>query len=133
MPDISLRALKEADMPFIIETWLKGAYFGSWMRDIDFKTYYKYYPAVVQDILRRNALNARIACLSDDPDTILGYVVLEPSQRLAHFAFVKKAWRGNGIFNALVEGANIAEVTHLTKPGRAIARKKGWTFNPFLA
>ena len=133
MPELVVRPFKESDLNLILTTWLKGAYYGSWMRDIDRDVFFKLYPNVVQDILARCRLNVRIACYSDAEDVVAGWVCLEPENGLLHFAYVKPEARKSGVLNLLLTGVTITTCTHLTKPGKAIMLKKGWKFNPFMA
>lgn len=127
---IAFRDAVMADKPFILATWLKGLRFGNiWYRLIEDKVYFKVYHAVIESLLAKPGVVIKVACLKEDPQVILGYVVYEGPK--AHWVQVKKAWRNIGIARTLLPG-EITTVTHLTEIGRSIFLKKGWTFNPFL-
>lgn len=133
LSDVQLRAVKDSDLNLILTSWLKGARYGSWMREIDQDEYYRLYPQVIKDILRRCGLNVTIACWSDAPDVVLGWVALESEATIAHFAYVKPEYRNKGVFGLMIDQKQITHVTHVTKAGIAISRKKGWKFSPFRA
>lgn len=125
-----LRTATYDDLPFIYSTWLKGLYHGnSLYRKIDQGVFYEKYHQVLEALLNRS--NVRLVCLADEPDVILGYCV--HSDRVLHWVFVKKAWRGKGIAKTLIPD-NTTTVSHLTKSGESIMKKKKpeWKFNPFL-
>jgi hypothetical protein len=86
-----------ADIAFIFATWLKGIRFGnvSYKR-IPSKLYYTEMHAVLDGILQHPATVVNVACLKNEPDTILGFSVVTKSTTL-HWVFVKKAWRGIGL------------------------------------
>lgn len=132
----------ETDKGFVFSSFLDGLYYGNpYYREIDKASYYKNYSTVVEHLLTKQGSVPLIACLEDDEDVILGFAILEANKLngeansafkgdLLHYVFVKKAWRGKGIASALVP-KNVTVVSHLTKPGAAIARKKGLKFDPF--
>lgn len=70
-----------------------------------------------------------MACLEDEPDVVLGYVVASPG--VVHWIFVKKAWRELGIARKLFP-QEITRVSHLTKVGEILMKKYDLYFDPFL-
>lgn len=71
-----------------------------------------------------------LAVLTDDTDVVLGWSVYEGS--ILHFVFVKRDARKQGIGTELIP-KNAEVITHLTKSGKAIWKKKHQylKFNPF--
>lgn len=127
---IFIRPAVMADKPFILSTWLKGLRFGNiWYRLIDDKIYFRVYHAVIEKLISTPGVTIKVACLKDDPEVILGYVVYQGDK--VHWVQVKKAWRNIGIARALTP-SEITTTTHLTEVGRSIFLKKKWVFNPFL-
>ena len=127
--EVLIRAVRPEDRAFIISTWCKGQLYGnSFFTAVDSEAYFTHYPKYITSILDR--AEVRVACFADDEDIILGYAVM--SQNALHWVFVKKALRSEGIANKLIAGASVSVITSLTKPGQAIAAKKGWRFNPWL-
>jgi hypothetical protein len=56
---------------------------------------------------------ALVACSPRDENTIFGFIVAEPPERV-HFVYVRKNMRGGGICRALVEAARLADVCTAT-------------------
>ncbi len=127
---VAIRGGRESDLPFIYSTWLKNLRYGnSWFEAIDQEVYYDVYHNVIEQVLASPGVTVKVACLRDDPEVILGYSVFK-GPRL-DYVFVKSAWRGIGIAKLLVP-TNIAVVSHLTKVGLALLRKRpNIKFNPF--
>jgi GNAT superfamily N-acetyltransferase len=126
---VSVRNVDPDDCPFIYATWLRGLRHGNdFFNDIDQTAYFEEYHKVIAGILLRPNTIISVACLKDDPGIILGYSVR--SSQALHWVFVKKAWRGIGIAKSLVP-SEINTVTHLTRVGRSLLKKKALKFNPF--
>ena len=129
---VSLRPAVEADRNFIMATIMRGLYYGeSWFSEIPKPVFMERYHKVVEYLLGKDTTQVLIACLKEDPETILGYSILTPSMQVVHFVFVKKPWRGIGIAGSLVP-ADTRSATHLTKTGLSIIRAKNIDFNPFM-
>lgn len=127
---IEIRESYESDRNFIYSTWLRGIYFGNdWFHEIPSDIYYKNYQLVLDEILKRPKLTISIACLADDKDVILGYIVYE--QTVIHYIFVKESWRKMGIAKKL-SPTNITVCTHLTNIGKSLKKKYDIVFNPFI-
>lgn len=127
---ITYRPVTQLDHPFIYSTWLKGLYWGSeWFQMIPWGVYRIGYRNAIAAILTRN--RGIVACLTEDPDVVVGYAIVSPDGGALHWAYVKRPWRKLGIARAMVP--TFHTVTHLTKTGRAIMRAKApdAIFNPF--
>lgn len=105
-PEIGIREFAPGDEAFVYETWLKGAKRACY----DFKrvrdsVYYPRQHDVVERALNRSRV--LVAHPAGDPDTILGYVVAEPTRTPAviHWCFVRLVWRRFGIASRLIEAA----------------------------
>lgn len=129
---IAIRPYTPADYNFILATWLRGLYYGdSWFSLIPKDVFMKHYHNVIESLLSLPTTKVKIACLRDDPEVILGYVVVNQDDTVLHFCFIKKAWRAIGIARSLVSPST-KTVTHLTKLGQILLRKKPEiVFNPF--
>ncbi len=125
--------MKQNDLNFICSTWLRGLYYGnSWFREIDKDLFMENYNKVVHSILSKENVEARISCLKEDPDTILGYAILEPQRNAIHWLYTKDAWRKLGIAKHLLGNKEKWQtVTHLTELGKSI-KPKHYKFNPFF-
>lgn len=122
-----IRDMEDEDKAFIYSTWLRGLYYGdSWFAECERTSFFANYHKVIEILLPRSIV--KIACLSDNHDVVLGYVVF--SGPTIHWIFVKKAFRKMGIARAMVPERTITTVTHLTKLGRII-KPSNWVFDPF--
>lgn len=128
---IAYRTMIPEDKNFIMATFLRGLYYGdSVFTNIPKNIFMTNYHTVAEGILARPSTRISIACLKEDPTVILGYSVLNDNETLS-WVFVKKNWRGIGIAKDLTP-STVKTVTHLTKVGLSIVKKKGLVFNPFL-
>lgn len=130
---IEIRKGKPEDFNLIYATWLKGLLYGNeWFQQIDREAYYKHYHDVIEIVLNRPQTEISIACLKEDPDTILGYSIWErrDEKNILHWVWVKPVWRKIGIGHDLMP-MPVHVVTHLT---RTILQKKEKhiLFNPFI-
>ncbi len=130
---IEVRPYREGDRNFIFSTWLRGLYYGdSWFSDIPKHIFMESYHGVVERILASPATVVSIACLKEDPDTIVGYSVAHTKGDIAalDWIFVKSAWRKIGVARSLVP-TGVSACTHLTRVGRSL-KPATWDFNPFI-
>lgn len=128
-----VRDAMESDFPFIYSTWLKGLRYGNKTYEkMDKDSYFKNYHRIIGNILSRPDAYILVACLNDDPTTILGYSVRE-GENILHYIHVKNAFRRFGIGRALSPG-KITKVTHVTDVGWAILCEKypNAVYDPFL-
>lgn len=131
---VAIRDYIPEDKNFIYASWLRGLYYGdSWLSLMKKDAFMVYYHNVIEKHLESPGVLIKVACLKDDPEVILGYVVTSRAAPIVHWAFVKSAWRGIGIAKMLVP-ADTQIVTNLTKSGLAIMRKyPGVSYNPLIA
>lgn len=118
--------------PMIYSDFMRSLRYGNaWYKLIDPSAYYPVYRAVIDQLLARRNAQVRLACLSDDLDTCLGWSLTEGD--CLHYVFVKLHQRRQGIGAALVPDP-VQRVSHLTKIGQAIREKHlpQVIFNPFL-
>ncbi len=129
---VATRAVKPEDVNFIFATFLRGLYYGdSWFSQMPKAVFMDNYHKVVQHLLLNEDTKVTVACLNDDPNIILAYVITSVDGATLHWAFCKKAWRSIGIIKDLTP-KNLKQVTHLTKTGLSIIKKhEEVTFNPF--
>lgn len=123
----TIRELRAADLPFIYATWLRSLYYGNPMyKQIVKDLFFNKYKLVLYELVSRS--NVQVCCLTDDPDTILGYSVHE-GDRL-HWVYVKEPWRKLGLAKALVP-VNVNSFSHITTIGKKL-KPSTWGFDPFL-
>lgn len=125
------------DIPFIYETWLKSYRLDSSLGRLTRSSiFFENYRTVVDKILQDS--NTDIACLREDEDIILGYLVSE--DKILHYSFVKEAFRKIGIAKSLVLHREVDgilkhkdfKITHETFHVERIVDKYELEFNPYL-
>lgn len=133
---VDIRVGNDSDKNFILATMLRGLYYGNtWFSAIPKNIFMQCYHTILERLLTHPDTRVTVACLKDDPEVVLGYSI----HRFTHntvildYVFVKSAWRRIGIANSLLP-KNVFAVTHLTRPGASIMKKKlpNTPYNPFL-
>jgi hypothetical protein len=132
-PEHLIRDLRASDHAFIIESWSNALRSdNSWFRTVDSRIYFGTYKPLVGELITDPANVVRLACLPEDTDTILSYIVFSPATRTFHWAYTKAAWRRLGLVRSLLTDLPPFEfVSHLTDMGLKL-KPKEWRFNPFL-
>jgi hypothetical protein len=128
---VLIRDFRPDDLNFVMASWLRGLYYGcSWFNQVPKDIFMHCYHAVITALLPLTRV--RVACLKDDPDTILGYSVCGRSDTTIHWVFVKDRWRNIGIARSLVPDT-VRSATHMTKVGLSLLKgHPAIVFNPFL-
>lgn len=133
MEEIKLRAMQPNDMSFIYSTFLRGLYYGcAHFKEMKKDAFFVAQETTLLRLMAKPVCNVVIACLSSEPDIILGWTLIEPKNAVLHFIYVKDAWRSKGVAKQMVGLAKISSVTHITKIGNEIRKRKQWDFNPWL-
>lgn len=129
---VGIRPFRLSDRNFVLATFLRGLYYGdSWFSQMNKATFMYEYHKILMHIMSNPNTEITVACLREDPETILAYSLTSKDQTTLHWVFTKKAWRGIGITKDLVP-QTVTTVTHLTKTGLSIIHnKKSIEFNPF--
>ncbi len=132
----TIRPPKADDLGFIFQTFIEGMYHGnSWIpQHIAKENFWRLYRGVLEGLFSLPGMGCWILCLSDDPDTIIGYLVC--SQGAAHWVYVKKSFRGYGLARRLFSHAGFkkdspALVSHMADAARKHLPEK-WEFKPYL-
>ena len=126
---IQQRPANQNDRAFIYSTALKGLFHGvSLYKEIEKTAFFTNYSKIVDGLLQ--VADIRVACLADDPDVIVGYMICRGD--VIDWAFTKQAWRGKGVQKLLAGSSVFKFCTHLTPPGNAIRKKYKLEYNPFL-
>lgn len=93
--------------------------------------YHERYSLYLENILQRSMTIVRLAAITEEPDTILGFSISE--DKVLHYVHVPRDYRGQGIGMALVP-KTIDTISHLTRIGLSIWHSKlpHAKFKPFL-
>ena len=125
--EIAIREPQPSDINFLLSTCLKGLYYGSkFFAEIDQDAFFKNYEPFLKTLMLKDTI--KVACLDDDPDVILGWVMYH--NQTLDFIFVKKSYRKLGIAKLLCP-SGITTVSHITDMGNSVRKKMGLRFNPF--
>jgi hypothetical protein len=94
------RGFKKEDENFIYATYLRNNWYSASQKTtLPKDTWMRLTHERLERAMYETPSTIRIACLSDDPDTILGYSLKSPER----FTYIKRDWRGIGI-EALLNG-----------------------------
>lgn len=102
---------------FIYATWLKSFRYGSYFaKKIKNEIFFKHHHIVVENILSHKDTSVLVASIEDDPDLILGYLVMAP--KIIHYIYVKDTFRNFGVARSLFKSnetnLNECQFTHWT-------------------
>lgn len=106
---VIIRGIVQADIPFIINSWLKSFRSSRWAGSLPNNVYWDAYHKAIEVILERPDTTVSVACLSENPDQILGYIVYCPDA--VHYLYVKLSLRRHGIGKRLLTSA-IGDAKH---------------------
>jgi hypothetical protein len=127
---IIIRPCNTDDKNLIYSDWLKGQYWGSeYFGKMDQDQYFFEYAKHITNLICKPGTMIDCAVLEDQPNFVVGFIVYN-DQKL-HWAYVKKAYRKQGLLNLLLKNMDFTEFSGHTKAGLAIGKKKGLQFNPF--
>lgn len=125
------KELPENYRNLILSKWLRSLKFGNdFFRLVDNDAYFREYQKYIKLILERPHTVVRLAVLTTEPDTCLGFSVSE--QDALCFVWVHKDNRKIGIGTSLTN-FDFTTITHLTTNVLALWQKKypKVIFNPF--
>jgi hypothetical protein len=127
---IEIRDYLPDDRNFIMATFLRALYHGGSYYSLMHKhKFMGYYENIASAIIDKQTI--KVACLKEEPSTIMGYSISIPHKNAITFVFVKQAWRKIGLAKDLVR-KDTKYFTHYTTVGLSIAKQKGLRFDPFL-
>lgn len=129
----AIRDYIEADFAFISSTFLRGLYHGdSWFSKMNKQDFMVNYHPILKALVESPRNTVKVACLKDDPETIIGYSILSSDFRTLHWVHVKRNFRLAGVATSLTP-THPAAVTHLTAVGLKLLKSKlpSTKFNPF--
>lgn len=117
---------------FLFTTYLKSYRFGNeYCNEIAKEVYFPTHHKRFLDLLGRPDAILKLAVLTEDPDIIIGWALIEPT--VLHYVFVKGSIEARklGIASLLIP-KDTKTVTHLTKTGKILKAKNKWDYNPYL-
>ena len=134
--DIIIRAAGPDDIKFIMSSWKRSWRVSPWAGVVRNDEYYDSIRSTIDGLIARGSV-LRVACLSDRPERILGWIcyeVLSDGFCCVHYIYVKDP------FIPLRVGAQLLDSADGTKPGlytfrfRQVADEcQGWRHAPEVA
>lgn len=96
---VSLREFQEAlDRSYLIRTWLMS----SAPKD-QMPGYFRSQALLIEDKIKGKTV--LVACLTETPDVIVGFAVLDAERDTVHYVTVRRNWVGTGVLQALLQAA----------------------------
>ena len=137
MIPIAYRANVANDFPFVYQTFVEGAKTYTYSLMVG-KIYYRRYKPIVKNILLRSKV--LVACLPDDPNTIVGYIIYEYLDNIPiiHWVHTRKMFQKQGIAKELCKlinkdfGDTLTMSSHVCKDFYELRKKFNLGFDPFL-
>lgn len=130
--DCLIRKATPNDLPFIYSTWLRSfRYSSTFAKEISNEIYYEMHHQLIDRIFARGA-TVLVAVDKENPETLFGYLCGEGP--VAHFAYVKKPFRGLSIGTALYQAypEPIKFISHLTRDSKKfLEAHKEVRYNPY--
>lgn len=137
MINVEYRGIKDTDMNFIYNSWLKSYRQSDFAKKVPNDVYYTYQKAKIDRVMDVSSI--LIIHAKDQPDHILGYIVAsEEPYTCIHYVYVKYPYRKLGIAkqlcNSLVSGFGNRTVicTHAHYNWKEFTKKFNLVFNPYL-
>jgi hypothetical protein len=127
------------DRGFVLSTWLKGYRYGSsFGRRIRNGIFFRNHHALAEEALSRSVV--LVATLEDDPNVIVGYVVVEPGEpSTIHWLHVKEPFRRNCVAVTLLGATGLppdlkgVEYSHASDDAFGFLQRRfpEATYNPY--
>jgi hypothetical protein len=129
-PSVVLRRATAADVPFILNSWLRS-HWDAWGEPHGIPKGHYFAEAHRKACLTLSRAECLLAINPEDESHLLGYVVWEPGT--LHYVYVKHPYRKEGLASRLVAATGLRagfHYTHHTEAGRTLALRMGAHFNP---
>lgn len=143
---ITIRKMKETDIPYIYSSWLEDYLSSHFIKQkhqtralqthialMPRELYYKEQRARIDRIIKKSIVY--VACNTEDEEQIFGYIVFREVGNLTilSWIYVRPVYRGFGIANKLMHKMGEADVlTHITPMRRWFLKRYNLIFNPFM-
>lgn len=139
---VLVRPVIEADLGFILNSWLKSYRDSAWAKAMPAGVYYAHHEVVAKLLLLRasQAERAFVICDESDPEHLFGWIVANENAggAVLHFVYVKSTYRGKGLARRLLSAAGIthdskALFSHWTYASEKHLKSVCAGFNPYKA
>jgi hypothetical protein len=122
---IIIREFEENDRHFIVDSWSRQLYEAMPYSYCPAHLYFPNQIKLINDIL--NSSECLVACLAEDPDILIGYIVFEHIQNvlILHWICVKKDFRKMYVMSDLLTSAHKTwklDMIMITQPGKLFSK-----------
>lgn len=105
---IGLRHAVHGDLAFFFSSLLQSFRYSSGQtKIIPINRFYDAHKRVIESVMRRPTAALIIAHDAEDPNTIIGFCLCEPSRAVVHYVYVKKPFRNFGVMRRLISYSGI--------------------------
>ena len=117
-----IRPARPGDHALIYSTWRNALWYAEKRDPKESSQFYKDTSEIIRGILSRPECRVRVACLSEDPDMLLGWSVFLADH--LEFVYVKIDYRRKGLGRLLTKGFKTFSQPQ-TKIGKSLKEKHG--------
>lgn len=136
---IKIRPIKEQDLAFIYNSWLKSYREAPAVRTVPNHIYYTEHHEIIEKILKSPYSEILVACDPLNDDILYGYVVGEHMEHnlTLHWVYCKQEWRRRGVATGLLgqlksRSADLPiQYTHFTRFIKKLKENQEITYNPY--
>lgn len=119
---VILRKYEEGrDAALVYSTWRNSLWYDKKLEQARADAFYRFMNKKIKKILSNPKTEVKVACLSDDPDLIIGYSVMTGS--IIEWVYVKKDYRTKGVGRLLTKGFTLVAFPE-TRIGSSIVKLK---------
>ena len=134
---VEVRAVIDADIPFIFNSWLKAFRNARAVSEISQNVYFSEQHKLIEKLLSRG--KTLVISNSNDPATIYGYICYEYVQNIfvLHFVYIKHDFRTLGLFTELMKAtsndfSSLGMYSHKTRIGHLLEDKYNLIYHPYI-
>jgi GNAT superfamily N-acetyltransferase len=129
-PPVTIRAMRENDLGYIVDTWRQGLAAESYLCRFDRDVYFRLMARHIKALSAEPGAHVRVACDPTDEDTIVGYAVLTGDE--LHYVYVRQTLWKQGIARLLLDGLVVKTHSFRTTVGERRIRplERGWSYAP---
>lgn len=141
MEQIKLREPTANDNSFIFNSWLQSFRDSATVKGVPNTIYYKEQHRLIEGILANPNSKVAIACNSEDPEQIYGYIVFDSfglhEPLVIHWIYCKHPFRNFGVGKlleqvALKSSPSVVTYTHSTKLTSKLLKNRTYIYNPYF-
>jgi len=129
---LAYRLAVAGDLSFFLKSMLNSYYYtGVGVGPITKRVFYSGHTKRVEACLARSGTKLVVACLEDDPVTLLGFLLAEG--HCVHYAYVKLSMRRHGLCRGMMQalGMTMKSYSHLTQHVVSALEGRDAVYDPY--